>query len=171
MLTFVLDGLSKGLGLPQFKLGWILASGPASVLAEALARLEIIADTYLSAGTPVMNALPVLLGLAPGFERILGGRLGRNLAHLRRELGYPGSPHRVYRCEGGWTALVESPRFRDEEVLSAGLLEGAELWSQPGHFFDMEREAVFTAGLILPEGDFAEGARRYKAWFEAAGTA
>jgi aspartate/methionine/tyrosine aminotransferase len=166
VLTFVLDGLSKGLGLPQLKLGWILASGPGHLLDEALERLELIADTWLSAGTPVMNALPALLARAPRYASALGLRLARNLATLRHELEFLGSPHRVYRCEGGWTALIESPRYHPEEELAARLLGEAGLWSQPGHFFDLEREAFFTASLILPEAGFSEMTRRYRDWFE-----
>ena len=54
--TFVLGGLSKALALPQMKLSWIMASGPEDYLAQALPRLEIIADTYLSVNTPVQIA-------------------------------------------------------------------------------------------------------------------
>ena len=169
-LTFVLDGLSKSLGLPQVKLGWIAASGPAALLEEALERLEIIADSYLSASAAAMNALPALLGKAPAFSSALGARMSANLSLLRSGLEGPASPHRVYRCEGGWTAVVESPRFHGEEETALRLLRDAGLWSQPGHFFDMEREAIFTASLILPEPRFAEGLERYAAWFAAEGS-
>jgi hypothetical protein len=169
VLTFVLDGLSKMLGLPQLKLGWIAASGPPAQLAEAMDRLEIIADSYLSVGSPVMNAIPGLLDGAGEFARNLGKRLGANLAELRRNLEMPGSPHRVLRCEGGWTALIESPRYASEEDLARGLLLDEGLWSQPGYFFDMEREAFFSAGLILPPALFGEGMRRYLDFFERLG--
>jgi len=168
-LTFVLDGLSKGAGLPQLKLGWIAASGPAELLAEAKVRLEIIADSYLSAGTPVMNALPALLDRAPRFVAAMNRRLAANLSALRGGLEGHSSPHRVYRCGGGWTAIIESPRYFGEEEIALRLLDEAGLWSQPGHFFDMEREAVFTASLILPEARFAEGLGRYSAWYASEG--
>ena len=169
VLTFVLDGLSKGSGLPQLKLGWIGASGPSLLFEEAMERLEIIADSYLSAGTPVMNALPALLKATPAFSEALRRRLAANLAALRRGLEGPSSPHRVYRCEGGWTALIESPRYFDEEETALRLLREAGLWVQPGHFFDMEKESVFAASLILPEARFADGIRRYAAWFASEG--
>lgn len=167
-LTFVLDGLSKRLGLPQLKLGWIAASGPQELLKEALEGLETIADTFLSAGTPVMNALPALLEAGPRFAHAMGVRLRANLSMLRGELEFPGSPHRVYRCEGGWTAIVESPRYAGEEELALRLLTEGGLYSQPGHFFDLEREAAFTAGLILQPARFAEGLQRYRNWYESA---
>ncbi len=164
--TFVLDGLSKLLGLPQAKLGWIACSGPAGELAEAMGRLEIIADSYLSAGTPTMRALPSLLAREAEFGEAARARIAANLATARGLLEGGDSPHRVLRCEGGWTALVESPRLAPEEELAAGLLRDARLWSQPGYFFDMEREAYFTASLILPPERLAEGLARYRAYFE-----
>ena len=60
-LTFTLNGLSKITALPQIKLAWIVANGPPDLLAEALVRLEVIADTYLSVSTPVQLAAPKLL--------------------------------------------------------------------------------------------------------------
>jgi len=60
-LTFSLGGLSKGLGLPQLKLGWMVAAGPDELVRPALDRLEIICDTYLSVATPVQVGLPALL--------------------------------------------------------------------------------------------------------------
>ncbi|MET0214038.1 MAG: pyridoxal phosphate-dependent aminotransferase, partial [Vicinamibacterales bacterium] len=47
-LTFRLGGLSKSAGLPQVKLGWVLVDGPDHLAAEALERLEVICDAYLS---------------------------------------------------------------------------------------------------------------------------
>ncbi len=165
VLTFVLDGLSKRLGLPQMKLGWIAASGPRSQLDEAKGRLEIIADAYLSAGAPVMNALPGLLDSSDSFAEGLGKRLGANLRALRAILEGPDSPHRVLRCQGGWTAIVESPRLASEEELALGLLREEGLWSLPGFFFDMEREAYFTISLIQKPEILAECARAYRRYF------
>ena len=38
--------------------------------------------------------------------------------------------------------------------------------TQPGYFFDMEREAFFTFGLILRPEDLERGMRAYAAYFE-----
>jgi aspartate/methionine/tyrosine aminotransferase len=149
------------------KLGWIAASGPSSELAEAEGRLEIIADAYLSTGTPIMNALPLLLETAPRFAEALGARLRSNLGLLRSILEGPDSPHRVLTCEGGWTAIIESPRLLSEEELALGLVREASLFSYPGYFFDMEREAYFTAGLILESEIFERGALAYRSYFDA----
>ena len=166
VLTFVLDGLSKRLGMPQMKLGWIAASGPGKELAEAKGRLEIIADSYLSAGTPIQNALPKLLETSEHFARRCCDRLGANIAALRSTLEYSGSPHRVLSCQGVWTAIVESPRLLSEEELAITLLREEGLWTLPGYFFDMEREAFFTVSLILPPEVLRRGTQAYAACFE-----
>jgi alanine-synthesizing transaminase len=72
----------------------------------------------------------------------------------------------VLSCHGGWTAIIESPRLQSEEDLALGLLREKGIWSQPGYFFDMEREAYFTAGLILEPDALERGARAYAAHFE-----
>src|SRR5207247_9375133 len=61
VLAFALGGLSKSCGLPQLKLAWMAVSGPRAAAAEALARLEVVADTYLSVATPVQRAAAGLL--------------------------------------------------------------------------------------------------------------
>lgn len=163
---FVLDGLSKRLCLPQAKLGWILVSGPRAEVEAAKTRLDIIADAYLSAGTPVMNALPSLLALEEGIRARTLSRMQASMRAYREILEGPGSPHRVLRCEGGWTALVESPRFAGEEELALRLLAEEGVFAHPGYFFDMEREPHFALSLILEEKTASEGARRYRAAFE-----
>jgi aspartate/methionine/tyrosine aminotransferase len=166
VLCFVLDGLSKLLGLPQMKLGWISVSGPQGPVAEAEGRLEIIADTYLSAGTPVMNALPSYLAEAPAFAMTAGERIRANLASLRSILEDRESPHRVLRCDGGWTALVEAPRIDSEEELALALLAEEGLALHPGYYFDMASEAYFAVSLILRPAELEEGARRYRSFFD-----
>jgi aspartate/methionine/tyrosine aminotransferase len=148
-LTFALDGLSKLLCLPQMKLGWIRISGPSEATREAATRLELIADTYLSAGAPVMNALPALLDRADPFVRLLQRRLSLNLAVARTVFGGADSPFRVLRCDGGWTVLLEYPRFASEEDTVLGLLRYEHLAVQPGYFFDLERDGYLALSLIL----------------------
>ena len=49
--VYVVSGLSKIAGLPQMKAAWIVATGAGA--EDALARLEVIADTFLSMNAPV----------------------------------------------------------------------------------------------------------------------
>src|ERR1700690_570876 len=56
VLSFTLSGLSKICGLPQMKMAWMVVSGPDLIRTEAMARLEVIADTYLSVNAPAQLA-------------------------------------------------------------------------------------------------------------------
>ncbi len=165
-LTFALDGLSKLLCLPQMKLGWIRISGPVDDAREAAARLELIADTYLSAGAPAMNGLPALLQRADPFVLQLRQRLSLNLAAARTIFGGSGSPFRVLRCDGGWTALLEYPRYATEEETVLGLLRDEHLAVQPGYFFDLDRDGYLALSLILDPGVFSSAASRLRRYLE-----
>lgn len=165
-LCFTLDGLSKLLCLPQLKLGWIRISGPAPLAREAASRLDIIADTYLSAGAPAMNALPALLPQADAFVSSVRERLRGNLTALRAAFESADSPYRVLRCEGGWTALLECPRVRTDEELALGLLEGEGIALHPGYLYDFDREGYLALSLILPPDEFARGLAGLKRYLD-----
>ena len=81
-LVLALGGLSKYAGLPQLKLAWAVAAGREA--PEALARLEILADAYLSVATPVQLALAEIFALAGATRAAIAARLARNLAQLAR---------------------------------------------------------------------------------------
>jgi hypothetical protein len=157
-LTFSLSGLSKVAGLPQMKLGWIVANGERS--AQALDALELIADTFLSVSTPVQVALPDLLASAAAIQETILARVAANHGQLQTSLA--GSPASVLAGEGGWYAVIQVPRTRSEEQWVLALLEECGVLVQPGYFFDFESEAFLVLSL-LTEGDaFAEGVRRLR---------
>src|SRR5208283_3856146 len=104
-LVFSLGGLSKSCGLPHLKLGWIAATGPVSLVRDALARLELIADTYLSVGTPVQMALPGLLQAGAAIRRQILERVQRNRQVLLKALGAH-SPCTLLPAEAGWCAIL-----------------------------------------------------------------
>ena len=166
-LVFSLDGLSKLLCLPQFKLGWIRISGPLSTAREAAMRLEVIADAYLSAATPVMNALPGLLAKVDDFRQTVLDRLESNLHMVHSVFDGHDSPYRVLRCEGGWTALLEYPRFLDEEQTVLGLMRNEAVSVQPGYFFDMEKDGYLALSLILDPSKLREGLHRVRRYLES----
>jgi|SRR5579884_1145197 len=155
-LTFSMSGLSKIAGLPQMKLGWIVANGPEPLRIEAWRRLEFIADTYLSVGTPVQFALPSLLSERHGIQSAITLRARGNLEFLLSRLG-PDSPLAVRRPEGGWYAVVEVPRVRSEEEWALRLLAGHNVLVQPGYFYDFDREAFLVVSLLTPARVFREG--------------
>ena len=137
VLTFCLNGLSKTVGLPQLKLAWILTSGPSTIVPEALQRLELIADTYLSAGTPVQFALPSLLRMRASVHTQIISRARTNLKGLE-----------CRRVEAGWYAII---RPTDEMAL----LREHNILVQPGYFYDFERSGYGVVSLLTPPDIFA----------------
>jgi len=141
-------------------------SGPGTLHSRAKRRLELIADTFLSAGTPIMNALPRLLASEDAFQGAMRRRISENYAIYRSILEFDESPHRVLACQGGWTALVESPSYVDEEKAATLLLSEKGIAVQPGYFFDMERGVHFAFSLILPQDSAAAWSKEYRDFFE-----
>jgi alanine-synthesizing transaminase len=158
-LTFVLGGLSKSAGLPQMKLAWIVASGPAAIVDEALARLTLIADTYLSVSTPVQLAAPQLLEAGRAIRGAIQSRLRQNLHALERALEDQPAI-RLLPPEGGWSAVLEVPAIASEETLAIRLIEEASVRMHPGYFFDFPREAFLIVSLLPAPAVFVEGLTR-----------
>jgi aspartate/methionine/tyrosine aminotransferase len=157
-LTFALGGLSKACLLPQLKLGWMASSGPEPALSQALARLEVIADTWLSVGTPVQNALPRLLQLKPAIQTALRQRLETNRATL--EEAFRNTEVTVLPADGGWSAVLRVPCGDGEEATALGLIEREGLIVHPGYFFDFPSEGWLVVGLLLPTDIFADAVQR-----------
>lgn len=159
-LSFSLSGLSKIAGLPQMKLGWIVVNGPKDLRREAMARLEWIADTYLSVGAPVQCAAPKLLAFADGFQDVIRARTTANLRFARQLLD--GSAAEVLKVEAGWSATVRMPRVRSEEEYAVELLERDDVLVQPGYFYDFESEAYLVVSLLTEDAPFREGITRIR---------
>lgn len=157
--TFCLSGLSKIAGLPQMKLGWIVTGGSTPQRQQAFERLELIADTYLSVGTPVQWATATLLNAGREIQKQIQERVRDNLAFLKGQIG-SNSAYRLLRAEGGWYAIVEMPRIYSEEEWALELLAEDDVVVQPGFFFDFEREAFLVLSLLTPVESFSEGLRR-----------
>ena len=158
-LTFTLSGVSKISALPQMKLAWVAASGPAEIVTEAGARLEIIADTYLSMNTPVQLAAPVLLDQRKQVQPILLDRLRVNLADLDGQLASHPSCARLL-VEGGWYVVLRVPAIESDEDLAIRLLRKASVSVHPGHFYDFSSEGHLVLSLITEPADFREGVTR-----------
>jgi aspartate/methionine/tyrosine aminotransferase len=158
-LTFSLGGLSKQAALPQWKIAWLCISGPEASVAEASARLELIADTYLSVATPTQAALPELLRLTHGVQAAIRARLRRNLAALREAISRCGALT-LLDVEGGFYATLRLPGTRSEEAWVLDLLERDGVHVQPGYFFDFPSEAYVVLSLLTDETIFDEGVER-----------
>jgi aspartate/methionine/tyrosine aminotransferase len=159
VLTFTLSGLSKICGLPQMKVAWIAASGPPSQRAGAMARLDVIADTYLSLNAPVQLATPGFLQQRQNFQAQLMARVRLNLAELDRQLAAQPVCSRL-GIEGGWYAVLRIPATRSDEEFAVELLSRQGVYVHPGHFYNFPAEGFLVASLIAPPQEFAEGIKR-----------
>lgn len=158
-LTFSLGGLSKSIGLPQLKLGWIAVSGPSEELPAALARLDYVADAYLSVSTPVALAAAQLLERGLPVQRAIAGRCRANLDRLR-ELAGATPAVTVLPVGGGWSVVLRVPSLLDDEGLAVHLLQSAGVAVHPGYLFDLPGEGYLVLSLLPPEELFGEGVRR-----------
>ncbi len=163
VLTFTLSGLSKISGLPQMKIAWIAASGPQPLLSDAMGRLEVIADTYLSMNAPLQWAVPVMLEERYGIQDQLRQRMIANLALLDSELASQELCRRL-EVEGGWYAVLRVPLVGSDEDLAIAVLRETGVLVQPGHFYDFAADGYLVISLITPGDEFAEGIRRLVAF-------
>jgi aspartate/methionine/tyrosine aminotransferase len=159
-LVFALGGLSKLAALPQMKLAWTAVAGKESAVTEALSRLELIADSFLSVGTPIQHALPAILAARETTERAIVRRTASNLAGLRATLATAGRAATLLACEGGWYATLRLPRTQSETAWALSFLEDDGVHVHPGHYFDFADEAYVVVSLLTDEATFAEGVGR-----------
>ena len=152
-LTFVLSGLSKVCGLPQMKVSWIAANGPDDAVARAMARIEVIADTFLSMNAPMQQALPHWLAGREGLQRQIRTRMHTNLAVLDARL--PGTQANSLVMQGGWTVVLRVPRtVKGRPFEEAALEQGVVV--QPGEFYGLpEGRAVLS--LLTPSPIWERG--------------
>ena len=157
--TFTLSGLSKISGLPQMKAAWLIVSGPQQWKSEAVARLEVIADTYLSLNAPVQLAMPSFHEQRHTFQKQVMSRVRRNLAELDRQLATQKVSSRL-AVEAGWCTVLRVPATRSDEDLAIELLTSQGLSVHPGHFYEFASDGYLVVSLITPERTFAEGTSR-----------
>jgi alanine-synthesizing transaminase len=159
VLTFTLSGLSKVSGLPQMKVAWVVTSGTETQSREALARLEVIADAYLSMNAPLQFATPTLLAQRKQMQPLLLDRVRANLRELQHQLAAQKSCTRL-DVEGGWYAVLRVPVTRSDENLAIELIRKAGVLVHPGHFYDFPSDGYLVLSLITPTATFREGLRR-----------
>jgi len=156
VLTFTLSGLSKISALPQMKIAWIVTRGPEESVNAALARLEIIADTYLSMNAPLQLAAPVLLEQRKNIQPLLLDRVRANLEELDRKLAKQKNCQRL-AVEGGWYAVLRVPATQPDEELAIDILRKVGVLVHPGHFYDFPSDGHLVVSLITPPESFRQG--------------
>ncbi|HEV2710569.1 MAG TPA: pyridoxal phosphate-dependent aminotransferase [Edaphobacter sp.] len=157
VLTFVLSGMSKIAGLPQMKAAWIAGFGPEAVRLEAMGRLEVIADTFLSMNAPVQFALPSWLEGRGGIQKQIRERVRMNLACVEA------SGVEVLRVEAGWGAILRLPRRKDSEDWSERLLKEYGVVVHRGAFYGIAERWRVVVSLIGPVEEFVAGMERIAA--------
>ena len=166
LLTFVLNGLSKVMGLPQLKLSWIVVSGPTALKDEALERLEMLADLTLSVSMPVQGALAELLERSEEFARRVHERITENYALVKAACG-PGSGIEVLPVEGGWSVVLRVPEVVSDEEWALILLEEHGVLVHPGSHFDFVGGAHLVISLLVESSLLHEGTNRLRACVSA----
>ena len=142
-LTFVLSGLSKIAALPQMKVGWIVALGEPALRTEALERLEIIADTFLSVSSPGQLAMPAWLEGGHHIRQHILDRIEANLAVLRA------SKLEINDVAAGWNAILRLPHvFHEESAFIT--LRRAGILTHPAHFYGLPDPQRVVLSLIVP---------------------
>ena len=158
-LTFVLSGMSKVAGLPQMKAGWIVGLGPEGVRREAMGRLEVIADTFLSMNAPVQLALPIWLAGRRGIQGQILERIRTNYSRAV-DCGVE-----VLRLEAGWSAILRLPRVGVDGEVAERLLRKMDVVVHPGSFYGIAEGGQVVVSLIGPLDGFAQGMSQIAASF------
>jgi alanine-synthesizing transaminase len=149
--TFVLSGLSKVAALPQMKAAWIACFAEP----EALQRLDIISDTFLSMNAPIQGALPAWLSQRAGIQTQIRQRLQANLATLDAILLHQTLVNRL-AVEAGWYAVLRVPGLQPEEQTALDLLEDGVV-IHPGGFFGLSGHGWLVVSLLARAEEFRGG--------------
>ncbi|MGH9597031.1 MAG: pyridoxal phosphate-dependent aminotransferase [Edaphobacter sp.] len=153
VLTFCLSGISKICGLPQMKVGWIVGLGPEAVRREAMGRLEVIADTFLSMNAPAQMALPSWLKRRGGIQGQILERVRGNLAAARV------SGVEVLQVEAGWSAILRLPQIGGGDAAER-LLRDEEVVVHPGSFYGIVEGGRVVVSLLGSRSEFVRGLER-----------
>ena len=159
-LTFVLSGLSKIAGLPQMKAAWIAAFGPERERGEALARLEIVADTLLSMNAPVQLAMASWLAGRAGILGQIVERARGNLTTLRGVAGESPGRLQVLEVDAGWSAVLGLPGCVGEAECAERLARERGVIVHPGSFYGMGEAGRVVVSLIGPAEEFSVSIQR-----------
>lgn len=158
-LTFVLNGLSKMVGLPQVKLGWMVVNGDPDRSAQALSRLEMMLDFYLSPSTPVQHAVKRLLQQRQMIQRQMFSRIASNMGFLEEQTAKTCNIRSLIR-QGGWYAVIEVFDAVSDEDRVLQLLDRDSTLVHPGYFYDFHRDGFLVVSLLPPVEIFRDGITR-----------
>ena len=151
---FWLNGLSKAVGSPQLKLGWMAFYAPRENFEEIRAALEFVEDAYLSVSAPAQALGASLLKHSIAYESKVRERLLSNWQTLREAFPSKYCPEVL----GGWYAVVRLGE--DDEELTLRLLREKHVLVQPGFFFDFDEDGWVVMSLLQDPAIFKEAIDR-----------
>jgi aspartate/methionine/tyrosine aminotransferase len=156
-LTFVLNGFSKIAALPQMKMAWIAVHGPEPLRQQALARLEVINDLFLSVDAPIQHAATAVFKTRHQVQSQIRARVQANLATLDAALAACPALERL-ELEGGWNVILRLPRVHTDEAWAELILERTGVLTHPGHYYGLGLESHLVVSLLPPPEAFKKGA-------------
>ena len=151
---FWLNGLSKTVGSPQLKLGWMAFYAPRDQFEPIRAALEFVEDAYLSVSAPAQALARPLLANSAVYEARVKERLLANWKTLREAFPAKYCPEVL----GGWYAVIRLGD--DDEELTLRLLREKHVLVQPGFFFDFDEDGWVVVSLLAPPEQFKEAVSR-----------
>ncbi|MBO4712558.1 MAG: pyridoxal phosphate-dependent aminotransferase [Fibrobacter sp.] len=151
---FWLNGLSKTIGSPQLKLGWMAFYAPRDQFEPIRAALEFVEDAYLSVSAPAQALARPLLANSAVYEARVKERLLANWKTLREAFPAKYCPEVL----GGWYAVIRLGD--DDEELTLRLLREKHVLVQPGFFFDFDEDGWVVVSLLAPPEQFKEAVSR-----------
>ncbi|MGA3227295.1 MAG: pyridoxal phosphate-dependent aminotransferase [Acidobacteriaceae bacterium] len=163
--TFVLSGLSKVAALPQMKAAWIACFARDAIQVEALQRLEMISDTFLSMSAPIQCAIPAWLRGRASLQQQIRERVHRNLVALDAVLVRQTLMTRL-DVEAGWYAVMRVPGLKPEEETALDLLLEHAVAIHPGGFFGFPGQGWLVVSLLAREEVFQGGAEALSRHFK-----
>ena len=153
---FWLNGLSKAVGSPQLKLGWMAFYAPREKFEEIRAALEFVEDAYLSVSAPAQSLARPMLAASAAYESRIRERLLQNWNTLREAFPSKYCPEVL----GGWYAVVRLGE--DDEEITLRLLREKHVLVQPGFFFDFDEDGWVVISLLQEPVLFKQAIERIK---------
>ena len=165
VLSFALGGLSKSVGLPQVKLGWIAVGGPdrarrrrARAARADLRHLSVGLDAGAAGGGDAARARR----RDPRADR----RADRRRTTARCRAAAVGRRAAACcRARAAGTPCCRCRRSRPKRSSCCACSADGVL-THPGYFFDFPRESFLIVSLLPPEAAFADGLSRVLRHFD-----
>jgi aspartate/methionine/tyrosine aminotransferase len=123
---------------------------------EAIERLEVISDTFLSLSAPIQCALAAWLSGRGTLQGQIRERLRANLLCLDAVLLKQTLVSRL-SVESGWYAVLRVPGLQPQEDTALDLLMERGVVVHPGGFFGFSGQGWLVASLLARLEEFREG--------------